>query len=74
MGLRTKRICEKKVRAMNEHTMAWITLRPDMGPKTTACHEVACSCGWSRKYVSYYRASVMFEKHVEAERIPDGTV
>jgi hypothetical protein len=53
---------------MSEHAMAWISPRPDIGPKTSAWHEVVCSCGWARKYVSRYRATVMFEKHVEQER------
>jgi hypothetical protein len=52
---------------MSEHAMAWIKPRPEIDPKTTAWHEVACLCGWSRKFVSQYRAGVMFEKHVEDE-------
>jgi hypothetical protein len=53
---------------MSEHTMAWIKPRPDIGPKTSAWHEVGCSCGWSRKYVSRYRATVMYDRHAEEER------
>jgi hypothetical protein len=52
---------------MSEHAMAWIKPRPDVGPKMSAWHEVACLCGWSRKYVSRYRAGVMFEKHAAKE-------
>jgi hypothetical protein len=52
---------------MSEHAMAWIKPRPEIDPKTTAWHEVACLCGWSRKYVSRYRATVMFEKHAAKE-------
>jgi hypothetical protein len=28
-----------------------------------AWHEVTCSCGWTRKYVSHYRALVMHDRH-----------
>jgi hypothetical protein len=52
---------------MTEHALAWIRPRPDIGPKTSGWHEVACTCGWWRKYVSRYRAYVMFDKHVERE-------
>ena len=30
-------------------------------------HTVACSCGWTRKYVSRYRAHVMHAQHAARE-------
>jgi hypothetical protein len=29
-------------------------------------HQITCSCGWSRKYVSQWRARVMHKRHAEA--------
>jgi hypothetical protein len=52
---------------MSEHAMAWLKPRPDIGGKHDDWHEVSCSCGWSGKYVSQYRAGVMFEKHAAKE-------
>jgi hypothetical protein len=28
-------------------------------------HQVACSCGWTRKYVSQYRARIMHNRHAQ---------
>ena len=39
--------------------------------KGASWHRVTCSCGWSRKYVSHYRAHVMHDKHVLAEKLSE---
>lgn len=51
---------------MTEHQLIGTWPRPEI-QKTAAWHEVGCSCGWSRKYVSRCRATVMFERHVGRE-------
>jgi hypothetical protein len=28
-------------------------------------HQVTCTCGWTRKYVSQYRARVMHDRHAD---------
>jgi hypothetical protein len=57
---------------MSEHQLWGIGPRPEIGGAHNHWHEVRCSCGWVRKYVSRYRCEVMFEKHhqqaVEMER------
>jgi hypothetical protein len=53
---------------MSEHSMAWIRRREDIQGGGTHWYEVACSCGWKRKYPSNYRAHFMFEEHAEEKR------
>ena len=37
--------------------------RPGSG---ASWHQVTCTCGWTRKYVSQYTARVMHDKHTRA--------
>jgi hypothetical protein len=52
---------------MSEHQLVGIHAREDIGGVHDHWHEVGCSCGWHRNYVSRYRAEVMFTRHVERE-------
>jgi hypothetical protein len=36
---------------------------PDRPKSGATWHQVTCACGWTRKYVSHYRATVMHDKH-----------
>lgn len=38
---------------------------PDRPKSGASWHQVTCSCGWTRKYVSHYRAIVMHDKHTK---------
>jgi hypothetical protein len=47
-----------------DHTIETIDPLPTDRRKSGASwHQVTCSCGWTRKYVSHYRAIVMHDKH-----------
>jgi hypothetical protein len=36
-------------------------------PSGASWHQVTCSCGWTRKYVSRYRAEIMHGQHTSKE-------
>ena len=52
------------ITSATDHTIETIEPLPTDRPKGGASwHQVTCSCGWIRKYVSRYRAIVMHGKH-----------
>jgi hypothetical protein len=41
----------------------WITRLGTVPAGNQTWHRVTCACGWSRRYVSRYRAQVMHQRH-----------
>jgi hypothetical protein len=46
-----------------------ITIEPlTVGPQQRQVwHQISCGCGWTRRYVSEYRARCMHERHAQSQ-------